>query len=128
MNIIGTLTPKVTPGLLAPPPPPATPSLHTHPTPPPPPPETIIKNATIMGFECVSEVVFGWRNTRRAVINYESGFSSFVMNFRPSSLIHSSNRLHFIQLFGCDLYLQGSCLMLLKHQGLFYLLITDIGI
>jgi len=69
----------------------------------------------------------GQRWMSRAVVDNESNFSTIYPEFRSTLRTHSSKISLLIQLFFCDVYWIGRCLIFLKHRGLFDFPITNIG-
>ena len=70
----------------------------------------------------VSDWWMGW-----TIVNYKSNFSIICTKLPPSLRTHSSKISLFIQLFFCDLYLQGRCLTFLKQRRFLDFQITNMG-
>ena len=64
----------------------------------------------------------GW-----TVVNDKSNFSIICTKLWSSLQTHSSKISLFIQLFCCDLYLQGRCLTFLKQRGFLDFQTTNMG-
>ena len=85
------------------------------------------------------DVVFGGKNTIWTLVKFEIDgwagqlsmiraiFRSSARNLRSSLRTHSSKISLFIQLFFCDLYLQGRCLTFLKQRRFLDFQITNMG-